>query len=144
MSYNELLLQIKKTGNFSNIDTASNTILGEIKRMPIDYSSGKETIWKSNIPLYIKMSDISATFELNYKIGKYQVIIRNINCIGKADNPTNNMMFLKPNELDPLKNYALKTNKLEINKQFLKNSVPIFDFTFNNLFSINENKINNW
>jgi hypothetical protein len=143
LTFNELLLQVKKTGLFSNIDTSSNLILGELKRTPIDYSNGKETIWKSDIPIYIKLSDITATFEINYKAGKYQVIIKNIKCIGKTDNPTNSL-FLKPNEVELLSFYALKNSKPEFNKNFIKSSVPIFDFTFNKFFSLKDMNNNNW
>ena len=139
-TFNELLFNIKKTGLFSNIDTSFNSILGEIKRTPIDYSNAKETIWKSDIPLYIKMSDITATFEINYKLGKYQVVIRNIKCVGKLDNPQNSFLFLKPNESESLSVYALKNNKKELTKSFLKYSMPIFDFTFTKFFLTKESK----
>ncbi len=143
-SYKMLLFELKKSGLFQNIDTINTTILGEIKRTAIDYSNAKETIWKSDIPLYVKMSDISATFEINFKPNKYQVIIKNIKCIGKIDNPTDNFLFSKPNEIESINFYALKQSKLEFNKPFIKLSIPIFNYHFDKLFSISNSKQLEW
>ena len=44
-----ILYFIKRSGQFENIDTLSNTILGEIKRREFDYSNAKSSIWKTDV-----------------------------------------------------------------------------------------------
>lgn len=141
--FDSLFFGLKRTGLFIQLDSSSSLIIGELKRTGLDYSSFKETILVSEIPLYIKMCDFSASFELEYKVDKYRITVKNIKSIGKAENG-HGFWDIKPDETSPLSFYAFKLNKKEFSKSFLKYSKPIFDKNFISFFTITQNKNDNW
>lgn len=143
-TFNELLANIKSTGLFYNVDTLGNSIFGEIKKTAFDINETKVGFWESDLPMYMIWSDFKATFVINYKPGKYQVTVKNITCIGKPTNVENNILILKPGEEDPITSYALKNNKAEIRKTFIKLSKPILDRQFDKYFSPRENDSNDF
>jgi hypothetical protein len=143
-SIDSILYFIKRSGYFENIDTLSNSIVGEIKRREFDYSKAKSSIWKSDLPGYMVMHDYSATFEVNFKPNKYRIVIKNIKCIGKKSNPRNNMFITKPDEIFPLNDFAFKGKKREFEISFTKYSVPILTYNFNNLFTFTEGQNSDW
>lgn len=139
-----ILYFVKRSGQFGNIDTLSNTIVGEIKRREFDYTNAKSSIWKSDVPGYMVMHDYSATFEVNFKPGRYRIAVKNIKCIGKKSNPKDNMFITKPDEIFPLGDFAFKGKKKEFQNNFSKYSVPILTYNFNKLFTFTESKNSDW
>ncbi len=138
-TFKEILLALKKNGKFSNIDTAYNSVFGEIKRMPFLYGNSKENS-KSQSAVIVFWSDFTATFELNFKEDSYQVVVKNISFVGKQGNATDNFLIQRPNEVTPLIDVAIKNNLNEFKKPFLKNIAPFFEYNFNLLFSTVEVK----
>ena len=134
ITFNEILLALKKNGKFSNIDTAYNSVFGEIKRMPFLYGNSKENS-KSQSAFIVYWSDFIATFEVNYKEEGYQVVVKNISFVGKSGNDKDNFLLPKPDQATPLIEMAIKNNTNEYKKSFLKNIAPFFEYNFNLLFS---------
>ena len=142
-SFDSLYFGLKKTGLFTQLDSSQSLIIGELKRTGLDFSSFKENLLVSEIPIYIKVCDFSASFEIEYKSDKYRVTLKNIKCIGKAENGRG-FWDIKPDETSTLNLYAYKLNKKEFSKSFLKYSKPIFDKNFISFFSIANNKNDVW
>ena len=134
ITFNEILLALKKNGKFSNIDTAFNSVFGEIKRMPFVFGNSKENS-RSQSATMLSWCDFTGTFEVNYKEEGYQVVVKNISFVGKPGNDRDNFFIQKPNEVTPLIEMAIKNKTNEYKKSFLNNIAPFFEYNFNLLFS---------
>jgi hypothetical protein len=138
ISFDTLMLNVKKTAFFTNIDSSGSSIFGDIKRNGVDLNNFKVSLWSSEVPSYMTQCDFIATFEIQHKLNRYRVTVKNIKCIGKAQNGRS-MWDVKPDEIVPLNIYAFKLSKNEFSKTFLKYSKPVFDkiylsyFTFQNI-----------
>ncbi|MFN8306157.1 MAG: hypothetical protein U0T79_05395 [Ferruginibacter sp.] len=143
VSFDSLYFELKRKGLFTQLDSSNSLILGELKRTSLDYSSFKENLLVSEIPIYIKQCDFAGSFEFEYKADRYRVTLKNIKTIGKAENGTS-FWDIKPDETSPLSLYAFKLNKKELSKTFLKYSKPIFDKNFLSFFTISVYRKDTW
>ena len=96
------------------------------------------------MPRYLIIHDYSATFEVNFKAGRYRVVVKNTKCIGKKSNIRDNMFVNKPDEIFPLNDVAFNRKKKEFQNSFIKYLIPIFSNNLNKLFNFTELKKFDW
>ena len=124
---NEQLIQnIKSSGNFKNLEISENEITGEIENLTIDYKGFG--LSEMSTPVFITIKSINSFVLFELKEDRYRVTIKNIKLIQKYDDA-----FSKQGDISDLEDYALKKKNTEFKSIFLNLASKIIDFTFKSI-----------
>lgn len=133
---------IKGKGIFKNIVFEKNLITGEIENIPADYKGAGKSSW--NTSFYVQNTNISASFFIEFKEGRFRVTLNGINLKTINELSGNGISVMSANSIQPLSDFAIKKTKFR--KGFLKSDAKIYEHTFSNLFNFNnyKTKSNDW
>jgi len=131
LSKNEIINQIKISGEFHNINEIGENVTANISRKELDFKEMGES--NSSVPIYIVNSDINAfvLFELNND--KYRVTVRKIILVQKSKNA-----FSEEGEMTNIESFALKNDNTELKNSFSKKPARILDYTLSKLTKIDK------
>lgn len=76
LTFDELVFEIKASGNFQDIEVFNNKVIAQIRPFEVNYMNSGYTV--SVIPDFILTGNISAMVVFEYRDNKYRVTIRNI------------------------------------------------------------------
>lgn len=133
---------VKTNGIFKNIHSEENSITGDIENVSADYkgagSSGMLTSF------YVQNTTIAGRFQIEFKEGKYKIILNGINLKTSNDLSSGGLSVMSANSTQPLSYYAIKNSQFR--KGYLKSDAKIYDYTFSNLFDFSsyQKKSEDW
>lgn len=131
LSFDDFVNKMKEMGVLYNIETMDGKLIGDINLVEADYKGAGYGYMTT--PIYISRNFIGAHALIEFREGRYRVVLRNIMLTQQIDDPLSKM-----GELTPIEFYALTNG--EFNRAFIQSS-EILDFTFSNIFTIKESKL---
>ncbi|WP_026934271.1 hypothetical protein [Christiangramia echinicola] len=138
LNQDELLNEIKASGNFQEIESFGDKISANITRRELKFVEVGES--NSTIPIYIASNDITGFILFEFKDNKYRVTIKNIKLVKQYKDALSD-----EGELTNIEDFALKNKDAELKKSFLKKPSKVIDFTFSKLTKIEKSsKDNDW
>jgi hypothetical protein len=138
MTKPDIVKIIKSNGLFKDLVINENEIKGTIENLKADYQSLGQSSWATTI--YIQNNSISFSFIIQFKNGRYRVLLNNILLKSLTDIDTGVVSFAS-NVEEPLSFYTTKKGKFK--KRFLKKDAEIFAHTFTKIFSFKDYQKNN-
>lgn len=137
LSTEAIVKQLKSDGNIKNIDFTDNLLTGELD-IPANYKNAGYS--EMSIPMYIPRNNIVCFVTIDFKDGRYRATLKNIKLKATMEDP-----LTKIGETSNLDSYALRKKNTEFKAQFLNVPNKIYDYTFNQIFEMNEKTDNdNW
>jgi hypothetical protein len=139
LKLDEILSKINNGGKFINIKNSNNVIDADFKDFSIDYlGAGNHFI---SVTEYIESSIFSGHAKIEYKEGKYRVIINDITYQYRKSK----LIQRSPNQINnPIENKAIDKKTGNLNARFRKDAF-MFDYSFNALFDFdNSVKTDEW
>lgn len=133
MTKAEIAKIIKSNGLFKDLVINENEIKGTIENIQADFKSLGRSSWSTTI--YIQNSSISFSFIIQFKNGRYRVLLNNILLKSLTDIDTGVVSFAS-NVEEPLSYYTIKKGKFR--KRFLKKDAEIFAHTFTKIFNFKD------
>jgi hypothetical protein len=131
-----IILDLLKTdGKISEIEFKEDLILGKISRISPDFKGFG--IGEMSTPMYIARSWVEGKFAIEFKEGRYRVILRDLLLAQKYSDPLTQM-----GEVSTLDSFAV--SKMDFKKGFLKSPSQILDFTFSKEFSFQAIQDDDW
>lgn len=134
MTFEQLVEKIKESGLLEKIELGENKIMGELKELEPDIVGAGYT--KMNAPIYITRSYVSGFTVIEFKEGKYRVILKRILFSQKFSDP-----LTKQGEKTSLEEMSLKNGKNEFANSFRKMPSEILNYTFLKKFELTENQL---
>jgi hypothetical protein len=133
ISFQELLISVKRAGNLTGIDTFKNTIIGQSIEGFMDYRGAGYTLMTT--PIFLSTSSYRSTVLIENFDNCYVVTIKKVMFINQNDTKQVSAVFgSAQGEISPLENYAIKkTGKFRSN--FLNPAGKIIDYTFIKLYA---------
>lgn len=131
----DIILEFQKSGNFNNIEQKENNTFLNFKSVRANYRDLGISSVKTSA--YISNGKFEGSATVEFKEGKYRVIIRNID----YDFTYLSIATLKdtPEHFD-IEQVALKNGNTVFKKGFIDRDMVVLDYTFNSLFDISKNK----
>ena len=131
LSKNEIINQIKLSGEFDNINEIGESVTANISRKKLDFIEMGES--NSSVPIYIVNSDINAFVLFEFKDDKYRVTVKKIILVQKSKDA-----FSEEGEMTNIESFALKSDNSEIKNSFTKKPAQIIDYTLSKLTKIDK------
>lgn len=129
MSFESLVTKIKAAGVLENIEVSDSRIIGDLRRLPIDFrSAGYKS---SNVSMIILASDLLGYVVIDIKESKYRVTIRNIKYIQKQNDPLGKQDKRTDMEVMAIKNGSFKKSFFSFHQ------AELIDYSFCNALSFN-------
>jgi len=135
LSKDELINQIKNSGEYDNIESNGENLTANISRRELDFKEMGES--NSSVPIYIVNSDINAFILFEFKNAKYRVTVKKIVLVQKSTNALS-----EEGELTNIETFALRNHNTELRKSFLNKPSEILDYTLTKLTKIEKVKQN--
>lgn len=137
-SFAELNLELQKSGNFINVENKELNTFFSFKNLRANYKDLGISRMKTSA--YISDGKFEGSATVEFKEGKYRVIIRNID----YDFTYLSIATLKdtPEHFD-IEQVALKNGNSTFKKSFIDRDMKILDYTFNSLFDTSQSKKSN-
>ncbi len=129
---------IKTKGVFKDLNFDDKLINGSVENIKCDYETLGKSKWFTSF--YIQNTNVSFSFYIRFKEGRYRVVLNNINLKTIDELSTSDITVMSVNGVNQLSTYAIKKTKFR--KSFLKSDAEIYEFTFTNLFNFNNYKKN--
>jgi hypothetical protein len=136
LSKEEIISQIKTTGEFENINTIQDKITANIIDLSIDFKGYGES--EMSTPIYLSRSFVKAFFLCEFKENRYRITIKTMKFIQKYDDG-----FSNAKDITEIETYALSRKNTEFKTAFLKKPSKILDYTFSKLTDFKRNTQNN-
>lgn len=132
LSFDNLLISVKRSNNLIGIDTFKNTIIGQSIESFMDYRGAGYTIMTT--PIFLSTSSYKSSVLLENYDSFYVVTIKNVIFINQNDTKQISPLFgSAQGEISPLENYAIKKTGKFMNN-FLKPTGKIINYTFTKLY----------
>lgn len=126
LTQTEILDLLKINGKVSKIEIKDSRILANVARVEPDYKG--LGIAEMTAPIYIARSWVNGKLVIDFKEGRYKVILRDILLTQKYTDGSSDV-----GEISTLDSFAI--SKLEFKNAFLKSPSKILDYTFTKEFS---------
>ncbi len=123
MTNEQLIGQIKISGQFENISENGESLTAEINQLSMDFKG--YGISEMSTPMYISRSYVKAFVLIEFKDARYRVTLKNIKFVQKYEDALS-----KEGETTDIELYALKKRNTVFKSSFLKKPSKIMDFTF--------------
>jgi len=132
LSFQELLISVKRASNLTGIDTFNNTIIGQSIESFMDYRGAGYTFMTT--PILLSTSSYKSSVLIENYDSFYVVTIKKVIFINQNDTKQISAVYgSAQGETSPLEDYAIKkTGKFRSN--FPKPSGKIIDYTFTKLY----------
>lgn len=132
LSFQELLISVKRANNLIGIDTFKNTIIGQSIESFMDYRGAGYTLMTT--PTFLSTSSYKSSVLIENYDSFYVVTIKKVMLINQNDTKQISAVFgSAQGETSPLEDYAIKkTGKFRSN--FSKPAGKIIDYTFTKLY----------
>ena len=142
LSITEIEQIIKSKGMFKKLNVEDNLVKGEIENIKCDFETLGKSSWTTSF--YIQNTNMNFSFYINFKDGRYRVIVNDIKLKTIDELSTGDLTIASSNAIEPLSDYAIRKGKFR--KGFLKSDVEIYEFTLTNLFNFNNHnkKTEDW
>jgi hypothetical protein len=137
LSFEELISTLKESGNFKDIETSESKIIGQTIPITPDYKGAGYS--RGFTPMMVLSSNYSAFCLIEFKENRFRVTLKNIRLI-----TTISTAFGKSGDSDPIDIYALKNDKKRFKESFFKDASKIYNYSFNKLFEVKEQKKTDW
>lgn len=129
LSFAEVSEHLKVSGLLDKIEIRENKVYGELKGLDADFKGAGFS--EMTTPMYIARSRFTGFLTLEYKEGRYRVVLRKIVLIQKNSDSLSNQ-----GEITSLESYGLNS-KGQIANFFKKTPGFILDHTFSKKFDFN-------
>ncbi|PXY02349.1 hypothetical protein DF185_06790 [Marinifilum breve] len=116
----------QNSGLFKEIEFTENGLTGELRLFEPDHRGAGYSVFKASDLIYEYYH--SAFVSIQFKESRYRVTINKITLTKKNDNSSGSQ-----GSIELLNGHAI-TNKGLFGRLFIKNSVPIYDYTFLKMF----------
>lgn len=138
MDFNHLVGRVKESGILVKYEIEDNKILGQTKQIEADYKGAG--YGEMSTPMYVARSFFNGFAVIEFKNGKYRVIIKNIMLTQKYDDGLS-----KEGEKSTIESFGIKKGKNEMKAAFMKSPSKILDYTFTKAFVFKlSDKKGNW
>ena len=135
LSFEEIINNLVKSGIYDQYESYENNLTGHLQEFQADYEGAGYSVGLT--PMIISGNSIEAFSTVEHKDGRYRVTLKKIALTKLYDDP-----FSQQGEKHTLKSVA--TNRRgKIRDWFLNHSI-IYDFTFDQLFTINVSESEDW
>lgn len=135
LSQTEILDLLKVNGKISEIEIKDSRIIGNVSSIEPDYKA--LGIGEMSAPMYIARSWVKGKLIIDFKEGRYKVVLRDMLLTQKYTDPTNQL-----GEVLALDSFAI--SKMEFKKGFLKSPSKILDYTYTKEFSFKIIESEDW
>ncbi|WP_422858803.1 hypothetical protein ACOKFD_15805 [Flagellimonas sp. S174] len=123
LSVQQIEKAIRLSGKFEDLATSENQIICSLKPLNLDFKSlGKSSAFTS---IYVQQMFLTALLVVDIKEGRHRVTFKNLEMTPKEDTA-----LWSTSDIEPLSFYALRKQRTEYKKYFLKNDVSIFEYNF--------------
>ncbi len=119
----QIIGEIKKSGNFKNIEISEDGVFAEFKNLSFDFKGFGSS--EMSTPIYVARNSANAFVQIEFKENRYRVTIKNIQLTQKYDDALSNQ-----GEMTDIELYALRKKNTEFKKSFLQKPSQIINFTF--------------
>ena len=126
LNQTQILDLLEVNGQISEVENSDFRILGNFSSIEPDYKG--LGIGEMSAPIYIARNWVRGKFIIDFKEGRYKVILRDILLTQKYTDPISEM-----GEVSTLDSFAI--SKMEFKNGFLKSPSKILDYTFTKEFS---------
>ncbi len=131
LSKEEIIIQIKISGEYDNINIIGESLTATISRKELDFKEMGES--NSSVPIYIVNSDINAFVHFEFKNNKYRVTVKKIVLVQKSTN-----ILSEEGEITNIETYALRNQNTELKNSFSKKPASILDYTLTKMTKIDK------
>lgn len=135
LTQTQILDLLKVNGKISEIENNDFRILGNVSSIEPDFKG--LGIGEMSAPIYIARNWVQGKLIIDFKEGRYKVILRDILLTQKYTDPLSQM-----GEVSTLDSFAV--SKMEFKNGFLKSPSKILDYTFTKEFSFEINESEDW
>lgn len=136
MDFTGLVSEIKTSGNIQEAEVQGNRLFGDLRRLEFDFRG--LGLKRASAPMSLLGNDLLGFVNIDYKEGRYRVIVRNMKYISKLDTP-----FSKQDQIFDFDEAV--TKKGEFRKNFNANhQAEIIDYTLSKTFSLTEIASEDW
>lgn len=131
----EFKSQLLKNLEFGDIDVTTDQIIATINNLKIDYKGyGASEMFTS---MYIPRNNYNALALIEFKENRYRITIKDIMAIADYSDG-----LTQQGEKTQLERFAM--NRKGLRKRFIEKDAPIFNYTFENLFKLNQKNNDDW
>lgn len=132
LTKDQLIWEIKSSGNFKNFSSHEGNLTAEISLLPLDVYGYRKTTVKA-IPNFALYNHINAHITIEFKNDRYRVTIRSIQLSQKNEATL----------IIDLESIAFRAQKAEFNEAFINRRSEIISYTFQQITNFNETKEDN-
>jgi hypothetical protein len=126
----ELIGQIKSSGQFVNISENGEILTAEINQLSMDFKG--YGVSEMSTPMYVSRSYVKAFALIDFKEERYRVTLKTIKFVQKYDDALS-----RQGETLDIELFALKKRNTEFKTSFLAKPSEIMDFTFQKITDFN-------
>lgn len=137
LTLEQLISSLKESGNFKDIEASENKIIGQTIAIAPDYKGAGYS--RGFTPIMVLSSDYSAFCLIEFKENRFRVTFKNIKLIKTISNALG-----KSGDSMLIDMYALKNDKKRFKEAFFKDASKIYNYSFNKLFEVKEQKKSDW
>ena len=137
LTKNELIGELKSSGNFKNIEENENGILTEIENLSLDFKGYGSS--EMSTPMYIARNSVNSFVQIEFKEKRYRVTIKNIKLTRKYDDALS-----EQGEITDIEVFALKKRNTKFKSSFLKKPAKIINFTFEQITELKKTEKDKW
>jgi hypothetical protein len=135
VTFDKLVQRVKDSGIIIEIEVSDDKIRGAFK--DVEPNNDGTNYNNMNTPIYVLRRRISGFILVEFKDGRYRVMIKNIMLTQKRDDG-----LIKQGEQTSLETFGLKRGGQEMAGSFTKGPAVIYDNTFDKRFQFKSSLVN--